>query len=536
MKADNIREEPGMTMRSKVRSNENLLRLSLQMILDEFDELLWDYEAHGNRSHDRFRGVQLYYGQRDLERDQIYVVPEQYASRFPSDRYSFITTAEMDGISPGVSRINQPQDLIISVTLKLFQRYYAFEASVNSLVANEGTLSELCVLASDFFGNPIYIHDNVFTVIAMSGWVQGMMEFEYNRETQRYNVPLAQIEEYKFNQKYQETYRLHRAGIWDVDQYPYGIRSMFINLWNGDVFLGRMLMDELVSSFRPGSYTLLEYLGGHATRIFLKTLDNRTGAYRNLEDSVRDILDGHAMDPTDLTLLLTALGWKHDDEFLCLKLQSQKSDIYTASEHVFRYSLTTVFPNSFTFFHKRRLCLLIDLTVSGLSQVDVRQLISPVARDSYLYVGLSMPVHGTGQWMQGFLQANIALDYGFRWRSDRWVIPFHLCALDHILDSTQTPLPQQHLVARELLELKTYDRQKGTNYYETLRSYLRNERDITRASQDLIIHRTTLLYRLKKMETIVNINLESPEMRLYLLLSIYMLERSENFWLEDHVD
>ena len=147
-----------------------------------------------------------------------------------------------------------------------------------------------------------------------------------------------------------------------------------------------------------------------------------------------------------------------------------------------------------------------------------------------------MPVRGTGQWMQGFLQANIALDYGFRWRSDRWVIPFYVCALDHILDSTQTPLPQQHLVARELLELKSYDRQKGTNYYETLRSYLRNERDISRASQDLIIHRTTLLYRLKKMESIVNLSLDSPEMRLYLLLSIYMLERSENFWLEEHVD
>lgn len=523
-------------MRGKVKSNDNLLRLSLQMILDEFDDRLWDYEVHGNRSHDRFRGVQLYYGQQDLERDQIYVVPEEYAKGFPSDRYGFITTAEMEGVSPGVSRINQPQDLIISVMLKLFQQYYAFEASVNNLVANEGTLSELCSLASEFFHNPLYIHDNVFTVIAMSGWVQGMMEFEYNRETQRYNVPLAQIEEYKFNQKYQETYRLHKAGIWDVDQYPYGIRSMFINLWNGDVFLGRMLMDELVSSFRPGSFTLLEYLGNHATRIFLKTLDNRTGAYRNLEDSVRDILDGHAMDPTDLTLLLTALGWQHDDEYLCLKLQSQKSDVYTASEHVFRYSLTTVFPNSFTFFHKRRLCLLIDLTRSGLSQVDVRQQVSPVARDSYLYVGLSMPVRGTGQWMQGFLQANISLDYAFRWRSDRWVIPFYICALDHILDSTQTPLQQQHLVARELLELKNYDRQKGTNYYETLRSYLRNERDITRASQDLIIHRTTLLYRLKKMEGIVALNLESSEMRLYLLLSIYMLERGENFWLEDHVD
>ena len=106
-------------MRGLHKSNNELLRLSLQMILDVFDDLLWDYEVHGNRVHDRFRGVQLYYGQKDLERDQIYVVSEDYADSFPSDRYGFITTAKMEGMSPGISSVNQPQDIIVSVLLKL---------------------------------------------------------------------------------------------------------------------------------------------------------------------------------------------------------------------------------------------------------------------------------------------------------------------------------------------------------------------------------------------------------------------------------
>ena len=41
---------------------------------------------------------------------------------------------------------------------------------------------------------------------------------------------------------------------------------------------------------------------------------------------------------------------------------------------------------------------------------------------------------------------------------------------------------------------------------------------------------------IRPMAEAINLNLESPELRIYLLLSIYMLERSENFWLEDHVD
>lgn len=130
-------------MRGKPKTNDNLLRLSLQMILDEFDDCLWTYKTHGNCTQDRFRGVQLYYGQKGLEEDQIYVVPEAYADSFPSDRYGFITTAEMEGFGPGISCIDQSMERIVSVVLKLFQEYYAFEASVNNLVASEGTLSEL---------------------------------------------------------------------------------------------------------------------------------------------------------------------------------------------------------------------------------------------------------------------------------------------------------------------------------------------------------------------------------------------------------
>ena len=51
------------------------------------------------------------------------------------------------------------------------------------------------------------------------------------------------------------------------------------------------------------------------------------------------------------------------------------------------------------------------------------------------------------------------------------------------------------------------------------------ERDIPGTSQALIIHRTTLLYRLKKIRSIIGLNLDDPETRLYLLLSLKMLEQ-----------
>ena len=69
-----------------------------------------------------------------------------------------------------------------------------------------------------------------------------------------------------------------------------------------------------------------------------------------------------------------------------------------------------------------------------------------------------------------------------------------------------------------------YDREKGTPYFETLREYLLQERDIPRTSEALIIHRTTLLYRLKKIQSLIQVNLEDPWQRLQLMLSLWILD------------
>ena len=69
-----------------------------------------------------------------------------------------------------------------------------------------------------------------------------------------------------------------------------------------------------------------------------------------------------------------------------------------------------------------------------------------------------------------------------------------------------------------------YDKENDTPYFDTLREYLLKERDIPQTSQTLIIHRTTLLYRLKKIQSLIRINLEDPWQRLYLTLSLWILE------------
>lgn len=74
--------------------------------------------------------------------------------------------------------------------------------------------------------------------------------------------------------------------------------------------------------------------------------------------------------------------------------------------------------------------------------------------------------------------------------------------------------------------LSSYDRENHTEFYETLRHYLRQERSITRTAEEMGLHRNTLLYRITRIRELTRLELEEPEVRLHLLISFAMEEKA----------
>lgn len=101
---------------------------------------------------------------------------------------------------------------------------------------------------------------------------------------------------------------------------------------------------------------------------------------------------------------------------------------------------------------------------------------------------------------------------------------FSAFAMQHLLSF----FPQERLrglVHPALLTLREQDKANGSELYETLRTYLEHERSLVKTAAALFIHRNTLLYRLEKLGQLVELDLDDPELRLYLTLSYRMLER-----------
>ena len=74
-----------------------------------------------------------------------------------------------------------------------------------------------------------------------------------------------------------------------------------------------------------------------------------------------------------------------------------------------------------------------------------------------------------------------------------------------------------------IYKLIKHDSENETDFYNTLKVYLENERSIVKSANILYIHRNTLLYRMEKINSLINLDLDDYKTRLHLLLSFKIL-------------
>jgi len=78
----------------------------------------------------------------------------------------------------------------------------------------------------------------------------------------------------------------------------------------------------------------------------------------------------------------------------------------------------------------------------------------------------------------------------------------------------------KNLYDETLEKLREYDKKNSTNLLKTLESYIDNQRNIGKTAEKLYIHRNTLKYRVKRIEEILECNLDEEEVIFNIKLAI----------------
>lgn len=502
-----------------------ILLPTMGFLRDSLGELGWNVRLSPNCCDVCIRSCLIFAGQTSLQEDTLYLLPAEFAGAFPQDDFPFLTNAEISGKAPHLCCIGSFPELL-NAALEVFTRFRDFELELRGILSGGGSLSDLCSAGSRFFRNPMYIHDDMFTVLAMSANAEDALNFEYNERTGKLYLPLQLINDFKLDPTYQHTLELTEAGTWDSEQSTRGIRSLFVNLWDEGTYLGRLLISQFQNQLPAGYARAAEQFARYIVLLLQRDGKNQSHAYQDFESILLSLMEGNRPDARDMRAMLQILGWDESDRYLCLKLQDQNANASIRPDRALDGELSSVLDGFACFHHQRRVCIVINLTVSHSDVSQIRLRLAPYIRDSLMYGGISNPVTGIYALSQGFRQTDLVLDHISVRDNSQWLLPFSACALQYFHSCITQEMPARLLADPALLELQRYDAENGTPYYETLRTYLLSERSIPKTADALIIHRTTLTYRLRKIEELVRLNLDDDEQRQYILFSIFLLDEN----------
>ena len=293
------------------------LQPTLPMLAENLSQIGWECEVVLNDANQGYRGIRLYHGQKELQKDVLYLLrPEE--TEFPFDTHSYLSAVPHPGRANHLVCPRRPDAEIMDQLLEVFSQFRQWEESIDLLLYRGATLQELCDLGAKLLGNPVCIHDDWFVMTAMTAEFVDIMAPEFLISSAKGFVPWAVVEDFRDDSDYLETYAHHDARIWWARDRQY--HTLYVNLWDGPVYKGRLLAAPRNREFRPQDFLLAEVLTQRAVLLQRRRKLGEEGIHPDMDSIVYGLLLSRQQDPADLSRLLHVLQCKRQDSFLCLRL------------------------------------------------------------------------------------------------------------------------------------------------------------------------------------------------------------------------
>lgn len=243
---------------------------------------------------------------------------------------------------------------------------------------------------------------------------------------------------------------------------------------------------------------------------------------RDFQEAVEDLLEGRK--PRDMAVL-ERNRWHVDDPYQVVVFRFGQAFLVEEGDRFLFSQLRSVFPESCVLMRDQNFILVRNLTLDRNNDDDFGARLPVFLREHVAKAGISNTFTGGASFAPYLQQANYALWLGEQKDPDFWYYYFHRYAMAYLLTRCVSEFPADQVACPALTDLRRWDEAHHSALYETLRTYLDSRCNTSRTAQLLHIHRTSLIKRLNKIESLTDLHLEDPETQLYLLLSYALLEQ-----------
>ena len=222
---------------------------------------------------------------------------------------------------------------------------------------------------------------------------------------------------------------------------------------------------------------------------------------------------------------LSALGFSRNSEYICAIVNiCSEGALKTIPLKQYCSIIETMENDCYAFEYESGIFILFNTYAGALAPLTFFQELSVYIK-SEIQVGVSYPFTDILLLSSYAKQAKAALETGIELHPSKEIHIFADVATAYIMSHGTDGLPVRMLCAPGILELQKKSDSGGVDYIETLRVHMRNSCNVSVTARALHVHRSTLLYRLERINQVTQMDLNDPDDRLYLELSLALLHQ-----------
>lgn len=429
---------------------------------------------------------------------------------------------------PGIRQLPQEQLCIFSSDISpfaLFQKIQdlfdscdAWEAALHRIQTEDGSIHRMLETSYPLFENPVMVQNMDFSVISSCH----MDKLPDDPADPDAPGRMELINSMKQDPLFNRVRELDEVFLFP--DYLTGFRSLNLNIKKFSRTAFRIILLEKDRPLKSWDAGFLKLLGTFVEYALLHNVMQRPPKDKTLNSILLNLLSNRNADYMAVSRQLLSCGWAPEHSYLCLMLAVTWIDHQNLTENAICDYVENVIPGSCAFPFQENIVAYVNMDLFGGTTDDITEKLIYFIRDSFLKLSLSYTMTGHMYLRKQYLQAAAAHEIGTRKKPFLWVHSFRDFALPYIFAQASRQLPGNMLCHEKLLLLKSHDKEQGTEYMKTLEVYLKNHLNAVQSARDLFIHRSTFLYRLERIRTILDSDLTDYDELLYLMISFCLLK------------
>ena len=388
----------------------------------------------------------------------------------------------------------------------VFEKYRRIDYAMKNTIHSNESMQKLVEIATVLFDNEITIRNSEYRFIAHS-YKNLRYIGKNNQPDDEGYVSVEEIQDLKTSPDYLE--KLCTQNVWN---YRFRDHEMLcFDIFIQDIFIYRVKLINVNHEFRPYDSALFLYFTQIVKEKYSYMKDSSSSDISSVQKTLQALLNSDEyVEEQDMQLFLRKLNFKVNDQYLIVCMQSGKN---TGSINAYLYysmMLNKLIDSIYSFIYENKLVALIKVGTDS-SQEEILKKLTKFLRDENFRAGISFEFQDLYKASIYYKQASLALQLGTTYTPFIWIYFFKDYRYQYLYQLISNIFSSGKYIVPELHELSEWDKNNNTEYAKTLQCYIKNNQNVTRTAKEISIHRSTLLYRLEKISSIMHINIDDTD-------------------------